>query len=134
MDNPVLTAGSTLFGTGHGDDYKGQLNDLKTANGEEAKLFRVICDAEYISIVENNDSFEEYEWAMELKWFATCLEHAKKWGNLFYPNGDCNIIEVTLLKESLKYMFYLKFLDNIGSAYAANAELLNKIIRRIRLI
>jgi len=123
-----------LLGTGEGAGYEDiQFDDL-SVSAEEVKLFRAVCEAEYISILENDNKFVPYEWAMDKKWFATCHEHAVEWGNWFYPDGVYKIIEITVLKESLKYMFFLKSLDNIGSAYAADAALLNKIVRGLRLI
>ena len=71
---------------------------------------------------------------MEKKWFASCYDDVKKWGKLFYPYENYKIIEMIVLQESLKYMFYVKYLDNIGPAYAADVELLNKIARRIILL
>ena len=119
-----------LLGTGDSADYK----EHNSNDSEEIQLFRVMCEAEYISIIKNHNKFIEYEWAMEKKWFATCINHANKWGKLFYPDGVYKLIEITVLKESLKYMFYLKLLDNIGPAYSADIELLNKIVRRIKLL
>jgi len=93
-----------------------------------------MSDAEYDSITKNNNIFVHYDFAMEKKWFATSHDHAKKWGKLFYPNDIYKIIEITILKEALKYMFHVQFLDNIGEAYAADREMLNIIVRRLRLI
>ena len=124
-----------LFGTGEGKDYSDvSLEGLSVRNGEEVCLFRVVSEAEYTSIVDNSNSFVFYEWAIEKKWFATNLEHAKKWAKWLYSNGIYKIVEAVVLSESLKYMFYVKMLDNIGPAYAADIELLNKIVRRIRLV
>jgi hypothetical protein len=126
---------SVLFSTGTGADYDdGRLNDLSVRAGGEVKLFRAVCEAEYISIIENENKFIPYEYAMGKKWFATCRAHAKKWGDWFYPDCTYKIIEITVLEESLKYMFYLKSLDDIGAAYAADEVLLNKIVRGLRLV
>jgi len=133
--NKLETKVSIMLGTGCGADYKDkQLNELKSRIGKEVSLFRAMCNAEYLSIIENNNTFIDYEWAMEKKWFATSFEDANKWGRIFYPERICKIIEIIVLQESLKYMFFLKFLDNIGPAYSADVELLNKIVRRINLI
>ena len=124
-----------LLGTGEGKDYgDGRLEGLSVRTGDEERLFRAVSEAEYTSIVENSDNFVFYEWAIEKRWFATNQDHAKKWAKWLYANGIYKIVEVVVLRESLKYMFYVKMLDNIGPAYAADIELLNKIVRRIRLV
>lgn len=125
----------TLLGTGEGFDYDdGRLDKLSAQYGEETRLFRAMCEPEYISIIGNGNKFVAYDWAMDKKWFATCYSHAKRWGTLVYPDGAYKILEITVLTESLKYMFYLKALDNIGPAYSADIVLLNKIVRRLRLV
>ena len=124
-----------LLGTGEGTDYNdGCLDGLSVRDGEEVCLFRAISEAEHTSIIENSNRFVFYEWAIEKKWFATNLDHAKKWATWLYADGIYRIVEVVVLAESLKYLFYVKMLDNIGPAYAADVELLKKIIRRIRII
>ena len=131
----INSSGSwVLLGTGEGTDYSdGRLEGLSVRNGEEVCLFRAVSEAEYSSIVNNSNSFVFYEWAIEKKWFATNLDHAKKWAKWLYVDGIYRIVEVVVLNESLKYMFYVKMLDNIGPAYAADIKLLNKIVRRIKL-
>ena len=124
-----------LLGTGEGANYSdGRLEGLSVRNGKEVYLYRAVSEAEYISIVDNNYSFVFYEWAIEKKWFATNTDHVKKWGNWLYAGGSYKTVEVVVLDESLQYMFYVKMLDNIGPAYAADVELLKKIVRRIRLV
>ena len=124
-----------LLGTGEGACYgDGRLSGLSVQKGEEIRLFRAMCDTEYVSIVNNDNTFVPYEWALEKKWFAVCHDHAEKWANWFYPDGIYRIIEIAVLKEALKYMFYLKLLDNIGPAYSADVALLNMIVRRLRLL
>lgn len=126
---------SGLLGTGEGGCYAdGQLDELISLDGEEAHLYRAMCDAEYDSIVANGNTFVEYEWALEKKWFAVSSNHAVKWADLFYPDGVYKIIEITVLKEALKYMFFVKMLDNIGPAYSADVDLLNMTVRRLRLL
>jgi hypothetical protein len=56
------------------------LDGLLVQDGDEAHLFRAMCDAEFLSIVENNNIFTPYDFAMELKWFALNLKDAKAWG------------------------------------------------------
>jgi len=125
----------SLLGTGEGVCYTdGRLGRLSEQKGEEVQLFRAMCDAEYLSIVKNGNSFVPYEWALEKKWFAVCIDHAKKWANWFYPAGVYKILEITVLKETLRYMFFVKMLDNIGPAYSADVALLNLIVRRLRLV
>ena len=67
-----------LFGTGEGADYNdGRLEGLTVRDGDEVYLFRAICEAEYVSIIDNGNRFVPYDWAIEKKWFATSLNHAK---------------------------------------------------------
>ena len=128
---------SSLFGTGEGEKYTDeQLDGLLTKSGEEVKLYRFMCDAEYDSL-KNNNCFLTYDDAMEKKWCATCYSDAEKWRDSFkkFDLEAVNyvILEVSLLKEALKFMFFSENLDNIGDAYSSDAHLLNKIIRRWQL-
>ena len=124
-----------LLGTGEGLNYIDyQLNGLNGQNGDKVHLFRALCEAEYMSVCNNGNVFVPYEYAMDKKWFATCRDHAVKWGEWFYPDGNYKVVEIVVLRESLKFMFYLKSLDNIGPAYAADTILLNKIVRRLTLV
>ena len=95
-----------------------------------------MCDAEFNSL-KNNNCFLNYDNTMEKKWFATCYSDAVKWRDSFkkFDLEEINyiILEVTLLKEALKFMFFSENLDNIGDAYSADVHLLNKIIRRWQL-
>jgi len=126
---------SILLGTGEGACYgDGRLSRLSEQDGIETQLFRAMCEAEYNSIISNANTFAPYEWALEKKWFATCQDHARKWAAWFYPDGIYRIVEVTVLEEMLKYMFFVKMLDNIGPAYSADVALLNMIVRRLRLV
>ena len=129
----VIDKAKILLGTGEGANYADcRLNEMLTKSGEEAQLYRVMCKAEYHSIKGNK--FSHYDWAMEMKWFATCYEHSKKWQAIFYPSGDGIIIEIVVLKEALLYMFQERSLDNIGAAYAADVELLNMVVRSVKVI
>ena len=98
---------SVLLGTGEGTLYTDILERLSEKSGKETVLFRSMCEDEYNSIVQNNNQFIPYDWAMEKKWFAICYEHAQQWGDRFYPDNRYKIVEITVLEESLKYMFYL---------------------------
>jgi len=123
-----------LLGSGEGSDYSdGRLKGLKVSNGEEAQLYRVVSEAEYISIIDNGDVFVEYDFAMGMKWFALTPKDALAWAKWLYKDAPYEIIEVTILKEALKYMFFSKWLDDIGPAYAADIELLNGIVRKVKL-
>jgi len=109
-----------------------QLNSFKTRKGTEVSLFRTISEAEYISILKNGYKFITYPYAMEKKWFAISYKHAKLWSEILYPKEPYKIIEITVLDDALKFMFYVGFLDNIGPAYAADVDLLNAIVRNVR--
>ena len=124
-----------LLGTGVGANYDSkELERLSSQVGKEVHLFRAVCDNEYISILNNNNKFTPYAFAMEMKWFATCHEHAKMWGELFYPDKAFKVVEITVSEKALCYMFYMRMLDNIGSAYAADIYLLNRIVKGVRLV
>ena len=89
-------------------------------------MFRAVSNEEYDSIINNNNSFIPYDFALEMKWFASNYSHAKKWGDVFYPNGLYKIVKITIAENALHFMFYTRMLDNIGPAYAADIILLNK--------
>lgn len=78
----------------------------------------------------SNGKFVPYDWAMEEKWFATSRMDAEQWANLFYPNGNYKMIEVYI--DSLSKMYYSQHLDNIGPAYCASLEVLEKAIQSLR--
>ena len=63
---------------------------------------------------------------------ATSLENAKKWGEAFYPDGAYKLIEIEVDKISLTRMYFHEKLDNIGPAYCAPLELLNKAVHYIK--
>ena len=129
------TPSAAMFGTGEGKDYYCRHSEtLSVLVTEEVHLFRAVSEAEYESVVTNGNRFVYYEWALEKKWFATTLDHAISWAKWFYSDGNYRIIEATVLTVSLIYMFYVRMLDNIGPAYAADVELLNKIVRRLRFL
>ena len=69
---------------------------------------------------------------MEDKWFATSLENAKKMGETFYLYGAYKVIEIEVDKISLTGMYFHEKLDNIGPAYCAPLELLNKAVHYIK--
>ena len=122
------------MGTGEGDSYADkQLEQLLVLDGNESSLLHVVSKAEYISYVDNN-CFLPYDYAMEKKWFATCYGHALMQANKLYQDNEYRIVKITVLTESLRYMFYVKSLDSIDPAYAADTSLLNKIVRRLQLV
>jgi len=102
--------------------------------GHNTKLYRAVSNDEYNSIVSNLYKFSYFPNAMEMKWFATSIKHVKIWGDLLYKNGSYKIIVINVPKESLKHMYYVKFLDGIGPAYAADVESLNKFVKKVRLL
>ena len=103
--------------------YKG---DSKTTN-----LYRVMSEAEYSSVMSNG-KFVSYDRAMEEKWFATTQDDATKWANIFYPDGDYRMVEVSINTNYLQEMYYNQFLDNIGPAYCSSLEVLEKAIKSIK--
>ena len=130
-----ITNKPVLFGTGEIASYTDkQIDALVAKDGKKVRLYRAICNAEYDSLSANSFKFVYYANAMEMKWFATSIKQVRKWGDLIYSDNDYQIIEATLLRDSLPYMFFVNFLDNIGPAYAADIMLLNKIVRKVRLL
>ena len=124
----------TLFGTGVGASYNLEKLSIQTKScNNEVYLFRALCDAEYLSIINNHNKFVSYDFALEMKWFATCYDHARAWGDLFYPNKDYKIIRIKISEKTLDYLYFDKMLDNIGSAYAGDIVLLNCIVKEVEL-
>ena len=122
----------TLPGSGIGANYDlDRLIELTKHCNKEVHLFRALCDAEYLSIINNHNKFIPYDFALEMKWFATCYKHAKLWGDLLYPSRDYKIIRITILEKTLDYLYYDIMLDNIGPAYAADIVLLNWIVKEV---
>lgn len=58
-------------------EVAGNPGGLAAGTGE-TKLYRVMSDAEYQSIIKNNGKFGRYDNAMEEKWFATTPADASK--------------------------------------------------------
>ena len=124
-----------LLGTGVGANYNPKkLSKLAEYCNSDIHLFRALCDAEYLSIINNHNKFMPYDFALEMKWFATCYDHARAWGDLFYPNKDYKIIRIKISEKTLDYLYFDKMLDNIGSAYAGDIVLLNSIVQEVKLI
>ena len=95
------------------------------------KLYRSMSQAEYDSVIKIQ-KFVPYDFAMEDKWFATTQENATKWGDIFYPDGNYRILEVEVDTNSLYKMYYVDYLDNIGSAYCSPLYILEESIRSIK--
>ncbi len=110
----------------------GVADDLKPQNGttDTTDLYRAMSIDEFDDVMQNT-SFSPYEKAMETKWFTTNADDAAQWGNSFYPEGNFKIAEVTVSTESLNSMYYVEKLDNIGPAYNAERELVNKAIQKV---
>ncbi len=99
----------------------------------ETKLYRVMSDAEYQSIINNGGKFSTYDRAMEEKWFATSPEDAAKWAEKFYPDGRYRMIEVEVPTDSLNQMYQVGKLDGIGPAYSGGIDFFNSIMKGLRL-
>ncbi len=109
------------------------LIDKTTEGAGETKLYRVMSDAEYQSIINNGGKFSTYDRAMEEKWFATSPEDAAKWAEKFYPDGRYRMIEVDVPTDSLNQMYQVGRLDGIGPAYSGGIDFLNSIMKGLRL-
>jgi hypothetical protein len=99
----------------------------------EIKLYRVMSDAEYQSIIDNGGKFSKYDNAMEEKWFATTPEDAAKWADMFYPDGQYRLIEITVPTDSLKKMYQVNRLDGIGPAYCGGIDYQNTSMKGLTL-
>ena len=95
------------------------------------KLYRVMSEGEYESLMSNRQ-FTEYDRAMDSKWFATNTKDAVEWGKAFYPDGNYKIVEIEVPTDSLRQMYFVEKLDNIGPAYCAERDLINSIIQSIK--
>jgi len=105
---------------------------VRTINNKEIALFRVMNLDEYNALKDNNGMFTEYDYAMEVKWFATSMDHVMEWKDKFkYKDGEYKIIEINILQSVLNDMHYVELLDGIGPAYSAEIHMLNVIERRI---
>ena len=115
-------------------DYVGEKGIARFAGGsgeETTNLYRVMSEAEYDSLMSNK-KFVPYDRAMEEKWFATTQGDAIKWADIFYPDGDYRMVEVTINTNYLQEMYYNQHLDNIGPAYCSSLEVFEKAIKSIR--
>ena len=72
--------------TNNGGNSAGNSGTGKGGSGT-TKLYRAMSQAEYDSVIQNQ-KFVPYDLAMEDKWFATTLENATKWGDIFYPDEN----------------------------------------------
>ena len=71
----------TLLGTGVGENYDLEIiNKLSENCNIETHLYRALCDTEYFNIINNHNKFTYFDYALEMKWFATSYEHARLWG------------------------------------------------------
>ena len=121
---------SSLAGTGISENYPLLSSQLKNET-KITTLLRAMSIDEWNTLQKNGFKYSYYEYAMEQKWFATSLEHVKKWGMMFYPTGDGVIIKMKVPVKALEFMFYVRSLDNIGPAYSADIEMLNIISRGV---
>lgn len=91
------------------------------------KLYRVMSESEYDTLMKTG-GFTQYDMAMESKWFATNVNDAAKWGKLFYPNGNYKMVEIQVPTSALNGMYFVEKLDNIGAAYNAERDFINKVL------
>ena len=128
-----------LESQGTQDIYKGSTTSWKPSSlddaviGGETKLYRVMSEDEYKSIIKNEGKFSNYDYAMEEKWFATSPEDAAKWGSKFYPDGNYKMIELTVPTNSLGQMYHIEKLDGIGPAYCGGIDFINSIMKGVKL-
>ncbi|WP_265446661.1 S8 family serine peptidase [Acetivibrio straminisolvens] len=110
-------------------DFRGKFRLKGTP--KTTKLYRVMSEGEYESLMSNRQ-FTEYDRAMDSKWFATNTKDAVEWGKAFYPDGNYKIVEIEVPTDSLRQMYFVEKLDNIGPAYCAERDLINSIIQSIK--
>jgi hypothetical protein len=108
--------------------------NIEGAGKKQTKLYRVMSQNEYDSIMSIGGKFTPYDYAMEEKWFATTPQDAAQWGSKFYPDGNYRMIEIEMPSSTLNQMYYNNHLDGIGPAYSGGINLLNSFMKGIRVI
>ncbi len=131
--NPKVKAFLDSFSAGF---YTGlwseAFNGIPPEGAGKTKLYRVMSDAEYQSIINNGGKFSKYDRAMEEKWFAISPEDAAKWAEKFYPDGRYRMIEIEVPTDSLNQMYQVGKLDGIGPAYSGGIDFLNSIMKGLK--
>ena len=112
-------------------DGDSSVDDLVEGGSDTTKLYRVMSDAEYESLMSNGQ-FTPYDMAMEEKWFATSMEDAEEWASHFYPDGNYRMVEIEVNTGSLSNMYYNGYLDGIGPAYCSPLDVINEAIQSIK--
>ena len=150
VDNVLKYEDELLEGAGDAGRYASDVIDASESMGdyvdetaeavqraaegaENTKLYRVMSDAEYQSIINNRGKFSNYDRAMEEKWFTTSPEDAAKWAEKFYPSGQYRMIEIEIPTDSLNQMYQVGKLDGIGPAYSGGINFLNSIMKGLKL-
>ncbi len=111
--------------------FKFDMEKMYIEETETTKLYRVMSLDEFNSLMKNG-KFILYDRAMDTKWFATNAEDAAKWAKSFYKDGNYKMVEVTVPTSSLDDMYFAEKLDNIGPAYNAERDLINRVMIGIK--
>lgn len=85
------------------------------------QLYRAVSNEEYDQLMHTRQ-FEATPNALEGKWFAETLDHAVRWGELFYGDQPFRVVEITLADTVAESFFRLEKLDGIGAARFATIE------------
>lgn len=128
---PEQDAGGFLPEEYYSGNYTSNPPLIRDANGN-VKLYRTVSTAEYEKLM-SGESFNTVPGAMESKWLSTNIDDANQWGNAMDFGGEYKIIEITVPESVIDDMYYAgPNLDNIGSAYNANSDLLNQFIDTVK--
>ena len=104
-----------------------------TGTNATTNLYRAMSPAEANDVLTNN-KFLPYDYAMEEKWFATNVDDAGRWGDIFYPDGNYNILQVNVNTNSLDSMYHVVRLDGIGEAYCSSLDVLSSSVNFIKKV
>ena len=104
-------------------------------NAGNIMLYRVMSEAEYNSLMNEDYIFTSVLGSMESKWLATTVADAHTWGQRMNFEGNYRIIEITIPEVVVNVMYYGgPNLDSIGPAFNAEVSILNKYLNSIRTI
>ena len=89
-------------------------------------LYRAMSVAEYESICQTGQFSADAPNAMPVKWFATNLADAQKWGDWFYGNEEYVILKVNVYAKDILSWIHRDFFDGIGEAFCAEIDQINQ--------
>lgn len=91
------------------------------------RLYRAVSPPELADILASG-IFSSTLGALEGKWFAEEFDQVVIWGNLLYSDGrPFHVVYVDVPQDVADQMFRIAFLDRIGPARYADADLLVQV-------